>query len=1325
MAGSLRILVAIFVVLLLSLFLRVLSLSHGLSFHPDERHIVMTVMGMSWADLNPHTFAYGSFPFYLMFFLSKALNWFSPQWIGYDEMFILGRSLSVFFGVLGIFLTFVLGRKLSGSSLVGLGAAALLALNPFHIQLSRFATVDVMLTTLNTATMLGCIWLLEGTKKWAAPFTGIMIGLSFATKISSLSLFLPALLALAVAPGQKIFFKRASFWSSLLILLVTAVLVAVVAQPYAILDVKTFLAHTTEQVNMVRGEWRPPYTIQYENTAPYFYHLGQMFNFTVGAPVFLSVLFGGIWALRGMFREIRWAWIVSLVWAAAVFFLVARYQVKFPRYLLPLYPLLMVLAAYGLARLYEVVSRRFGSSWAAIPASLVGVLALLSATAFVQIYQSDHVYHQASRWIYENVPRGSKILGVHWDDKLPLHLPGFSPQEYRYQYEGNAWDLPVYEPDSLAKMSGMATKLASADYLIFPTPRTYGSIPRVPEEFPKTTRMFQLLFTERLGYSMVASLKVYPSLWGRTINDDLADESFWVYDHPKVTVFRNEGRLGREEILRLLDQSESSSDLPSREEMMLANFGTALPVSSERHSEVAQQISHVIGWYLVIQLLSFLVLPFFVSIYTRAPDLGYAFSKIFGLTLFSFLAWLLATYASFPVNGSTLWVLLILLLIISLQFAWRNYSQISDGLSRRMSMVLYVEVLFGLGFVVMLILRALSPEIFWGEKPMDFSFLNYFIRLTDFPIDDPWFFRPGEAGGMNYYYLGFFNYALIHKLTGIPSGVGYNLALSTVGAMSLVSLWGVLLWVLKSPRVALAGALLVVAGSNFEVLYLWLAQGKALNFDLFWASSRGLTSPSISEYPIWSFLFADLHPHVMALPVAAALIGICVAPLVGAVRRGCEPVAAALLGLSLGIVTGLNSWDVMVIGLLVALAAFVWLGQGLSLFSRLERRLFLENWLFCLCIFSVVGGLTLSSIASVAQSSVRVGLGYVWDNEFNTVGQVFRHFGVWLAPAFCAGTALIWSRRHLASRWSLGVAGGLASIACILQFVVSAVHGVTNHPFGVLALCLVACVLGALLLATASGEGALLVAGSLLLLSGLVLEFTELFFVMDRMNTIFKFYYPLWVMFAISAMILVWRAGAKSAEGSENQLSTAPSTIARILVLAAALFSFGSCIVGSGINLWIMPRFHRIDGPRPTLDGTAYLEQVDGDEARMLHWLRDNIDGVVPVVEAWGDSYREFTRVTMHTGLPTILGWDYHVQQRGAPRGEIEKRKLEIRSFYENSDPERARSFLQKYEWPLVVVGNIERRAYGNLEPQAAALANVGYKVLAEFGPVAVWGPAR
>jgi uncharacterized membrane protein len=127
----------------------------------------------------------------------------------------------------------------------------------------------------------------------------------------------------------------------------------------------------------------------------------------------------------------------------------------------------------------------------------------------------------------------------------------------------------------------------------------------------------------------------------------------------------------------------------------------------------------------------------------------------------------------------------------------------------------------------------------------------------------------------------------------------------------------------------------------------------------------------------------------------------------------------------------------------------------------------------------------------------------------------------------------------------------------------------------------------------------------------------------------------------------------------------------------------------------------------------------------MLHWLRDNIDGVVPVVEAWGDSYREFTRVTMHTGLPTILGWDYHVQQRGAPRGEIEKRKLEIRSFYENSDPERARSFLQKYEWPLVVVGNIERRAYGNLEPQAAALANVGYKVLAEFGPVAVWGPAR
>jgi len=263
-----------------------------------------------------------------------------------------------------------------------------------------------------------------------------------------------------------------------------------------------------------------------------------------------------------------------------------------------------------------------------------------------------------------------------------------------------------------------------------------------------------------------------------------------------------------------------------------------------------------------------------------------------------------------------------------------------------------------------------------------------------------------------------------------------------------------------------------------------------------------------------------------------------------------------------------------------------------------------------------------------------------------------------------------------------------------------------------------------MLLVVAAGDGTLIVAGVLLCLSGLVLEFTELFFVMDRMNTIFKFYYPLWVMFGIAAISLVWRAGTKE-EGAGRALSVPSANPARIAVLSTSFFAFGICLAGSAANLWIMPRFHRIDGPRPTLDGTAYLERVDGDEARMLRWLQENIKGPVPVVEAWGDSYREFARVTMHTGLPSILGWDYHVQQRGAPRVEIEKRKLEIRSFYESSDQDHARSFLRKYNWPLVIVGNIERRAYGNLVGQKVALEGAGYRVLAVFGPVAVWGPDR
>jgi hypothetical protein len=130
------------------------------------------------------------------------------------------------------------------------------------------------------------------------------------------------------------------------------------AEPYAIIDFETFSKHTREQTAMVQGQWRPPYTIQYAHTVPYFYHLKQMLWYTMGWPVFLAGLLGVTLAsLRCVLeffdklfkRELRTSpfspEIIPLIFMAVFFIATARFQVKFPRYLLPLYPLIFIFAA--------------------------------------------------------------------------------------------------------------------------------------------------------------------------------------------------------------------------------------------------------------------------------------------------------------------------------------------------------------------------------------------------------------------------------------------------------------------------------------------------------------------------------------------------------------------------------------------------------------------------------------------------------------------------------------------------------------------------------------------------------------------------------------------------------------------------------------------------------------------------------------------------------------------------------------------------------------------------------------------------------------------
>jgi 4-amino-4-deoxy-L-arabinose transferase-like glycosyltransferase len=401
--------------------LRSTGIPHGVGFHPDERHMVQVTEKLEAQHMNPKSFAYGSFSFYAAWGFAKLFALFSKNAFSYDGLFFSGRVFCTVMGALTIPLVYYLCLLLYQRSAVGLVAATLMAVNVFHLQLSRFFTSDVTLTTLSLISIIALVKAYEKGTLASYLVFGFCAGLAAATKISSAFLFVPLffvvsistlrdwgrlkswnkpLTCLAIGIGAVALTVLADmllFWkgypriykqrlmplptliplsvpfvalaalalrsvskplSQLGAAITLGIAVFVLAEPYAIIDFETFSRHTQEQTAMVQGKWRPPYTIQYAHTVPYFYHLKQMLWYTMGWPIFIAGLVGVVVAclrfvLDFLDKIFKRQFLTSpfspefipLIFMAVFFVATARFQVKFPRYLLPLYPMFFVFAA--------------------------------------------------------------------------------------------------------------------------------------------------------------------------------------------------------------------------------------------------------------------------------------------------------------------------------------------------------------------------------------------------------------------------------------------------------------------------------------------------------------------------------------------------------------------------------------------------------------------------------------------------------------------------------------------------------------------------------------------------------------------------------------------------------------------------------------------------------------------------------------------------------------------------------------------------------------------------------------------------------------------
>lgn len=1302
-------------ILLVAAFLRFRGLDwdDGNHLHPDERFISMVAekitapgslagyFDSARSPLNPYnrgeaSFVYGTFPLFLTKAVSHAVGM-----SGYGGAYKVGRALSGLFDLLTVWLVYRLSRRLTsrGGSLL---ASGLFAFAPLAIQSSHFWTVETFLAALSTLTLLGCVRMAAGRSTPLQDLaTGLALGLAVACKVTALALLGPlglaALLRSAVGSeaGRGTGGPRWKAWlvaaEGLGLALFGAAAAVRCALPYVFLGPSPlsfridprYLADLENLARLSSSFAGFPPALQWADRSILF----PIRNFVLwgAGPCFgLAALAGVAWAVLALRRRSRWLLAPLLLHVAILFAYHGTALVKSIRYFFPAYPVLAVLAALFLCWLggpgRPALIR-------AVPAVVLAG-SVLAGFAFASIYSRPHTRVTASRWIQQNVPSPARIANESWDDGLPLALSGLDVRSYAGPV------LDHWVPEDPRKVDAIASTLERADWVAVTSGRVYANVTRIPDVYPVSVAYYRALFGGELGFRPEADFSSYPSLGPLPFPSDGAEEQFTVYDHPRVLLFRKSGDFSAARVRALLTEALGTKPptIWEWEKLPRSERRTAEPVRPGRRPgvESALRVDEPVRtdpepprtipgspgatgvWLGTVLLLGALAAPIVFRLFPLTGDRGLGLAKTVGLLVPTLASAVLLRLEVFGEPRPTALFALFLTAVLSAASAWSIRRDLARFARERARLILTGEVVFLLGFALFLGLRSLNPEIAWGEKPMDFSLLNVLVRTSSLPVSDPWL----AGAPLGYYTFGHQAIAFLTLVTGLPTRLTYNLAIGLLGglvaqgAFSLAASWG------GRIRAGLAAAAFVGLFGNLAGLREWLLVrrpgGLPLDWHYFWATSR-VVPDTINEYPFWSLLFADLHAHVLSIPFFFLVAAAALELVLSHAGDGSSPLrrlgAALVLGTAVAVQALTNAWDIPFLAGLVVLTGLVAARSG----RDGARPAFRALW-----AVAAAAGMAAALFAALRWRAFQ-GPGHGWNGEAPaSLADVVTVFGLFFFLAFAWWFA--WARDERRAAGGVGPSVLAGSVLAALLLSVSLRSAAPLCAAGVAAFVAVALRKGqALSVRLAAGFVA---AGFFLVL------FPQYAYVSDRMNTFFKLYLEAWLAFAVGTAVLVF-GGA----GRPGTFPSWPRAVRGLFGLLAGASLFTSLTAARGALGDARPTY-RAGAPRPTLDGLAYLERTKPGELEAVEWLQEAVTGTPVLLEAQGPSYQDFSRISMLTGIPTVLGWEHHVSQRGIPRSEIDARRAAVATIYTHPGTGLVEPLLRRYRVEYVYVGWLERATY-------------------------------
>ncbi|MEE8384350.1 MAG: DUF2298 domain-containing protein, partial [Dehalococcoidia bacterium] len=698
-------------------------------------------------------------------------------------------------------------------------------------------------------------------------------------------------------------------------------------------------------------------------------------------------------------------------------------------------------------------------------------------------------------------------------------------------------------------------------------------------------------------------------------------------------------------------------------------------------------MSDLLAWWVAIQVIGLVSFPIGYLVFNRLPDRGYSFSKVLGLLFVGYLLWMGSVSGLLPNTRGSVILILLVLAGAAVVILGRRRAEITGFVRERWRYILLVEVLFLSAFLVAVWLRSFVPDLIGTEKPYEFAYLNSILRSEQLPPGDPWL----SGFSLSYYYFGFVMIGSIIKLTAVAPSIAFNIGLALIAALTVVAVFGVM-YNLVAVRgrlglgvaFGLIGVGVVFLGNLvglFELmaahnvgpaaLYDWVAiDGLSLEeaggtskwypdkFFWWWRSTRIPTNWDIKEYPFFSFLLGDLHPHVMVMPftMLAVAVGFNFLRTEEALNHRWalrNPFVFLIFAGIIGALSFLNAWSLPPTLMLVSLAVFAcnWrqsarkLGEAVRNTAAFLVPLVVLALLMYLPFFWSSSG-ALWGIAPVEAVARPAHLPL--PHMVTLPKHLFMSWGplMWLGIGLTFA-ALSWrwlSRLGWNALWALVPAVLPVALWALLAMGDLGLAGFIDElelrGSNLLTLALLMAFLTLVTLAFVRvltrkemTDDSLLFVLAAVGVSILLILGTELFYQLDhlngsRENTVFKFWHHAWLFLALGGAFALYyvltpnanQSGPRLPPGQQPEAALAARarhlpkafwmSVAAVLILAAAVFP-------------VMATMARTDGftlPR-SLDALRFARNFNPQEDEAVRWLNNNVDGTPVILEAVGDPF--------------------------------------------------------------------------------------------------------